>query len=235
LTDLRAYLAVAAYPGIVIFVFRWGGPSGRWARNHRSFFLPPDLKRKSEESGRHFLLIRLALLVVVLRGLAGADFFWHTVPIATHSRVWLVLVVSGIAGGVAMLAFRRLLSSLSAVAASAENNEYFSRGPLIVWLAVFFLGAFVEEFWRALCIVAFRENDYGALSVNLLTAFAFSVAHLSGLPSRISPGAASAGAEMIMGLALGGLFIWSGNLLTPYLASVIYFTSSFFIVRHRFH
>jgi hypothetical protein len=52
-----------------------------------------------------------------------------------------------------MLAFRRLLSLLSADAASAEKNEYFSRGPFTVWLAVFFLGAFAEEFWRAFYMV----------------------------------------------------------------------------------
>jgi membrane protease YdiL (CAAX protease family) len=68
--------------------------------------------------------------------------------------------------------------------------------------------------------------------VNFLTAFTFGIAHISGLPSRVSPGEVTA--EMIIGLMLGGLFLWSDNSIAPYLASVIYFTTSFLLVRRRF-
>jgi len=138
------------------------------------------------------------------------------------------------AGGLFVLACRHALSALSPSAASAENNEYLLRGPIVLWLTIFLTGGIVEEFWQAVCIVCFTENGYSRISVLLLTAIAFSLAHSAGLPSRIAPGMVNLFAETLVGLMLGGLFLWSGNLVTPCVASVIYFTSSFFLVRRRF-
>jgi len=133
-----------------------------------------------------------------------------------------------------MLAFRHAFSVLSPIAESVENNEYFLRGSPVLWVLVFLTGGIVEEFWRAVCIVSFQGNGYSRSSVLLLTAFAFALAHTCGLPSRISPGIPSVLTEIIVGLMLGGLFMWSGNLVTPCVASIIYFTVSFFLVRKRF-
>jgi|SRR5580700_105433 hypothetical protein len=231
MSELKAYFALAAYPAIVTFVFNWFNAGGRWARENRSFFPPPDLARKTEDSGRRFLLARYALLLLVLRGLAGSS-FWQVVPIAPRSGVWVGPVALGIAGGVIMLAVRRLFSLLSPSAASSEMNDYFLHGSTILWISVFLSGGFVEEYWRAFCIVALHQNGYNSVMANLLSAFAFLLAHLSGLPSRIRQGGTLA--ELIIGLMLGGLFIWSGNLVAPCVASVIYFTVSFFLVRRRF-
>ena len=224
------YLALAAYPAIVILVFNWAGASALWARKNRSFFLPPDLKKESEESGRLLALFRYGLLLLVLRGLAGSG-LWYMVPVATNLRAFLFFMVLGVAGGLFVLACRHALSALSPSAASAENNEYLLRGPIVLWLTIFLTGGIVEEFWQAVCIVCFTENGYSRISALLLTAFAFSLAHSAGLPSRIAPGMVNLFTETLVGLMLGGLFLWSGNLVTPSVASVIYFASSFFIVR----
>ena len=231
LNEPVCYLTLAAYPALVIFVFDWWNAG--WASKNRSFFLPPELKKKREEAGRPLALVRYALLLLVLRGLAGSG-LWYTVPIAKHLREFFFFAVSGIAGGLLMLAFRHAFSLFSPSAAVAENNEYLLRGSAVLWVAIFLIGGLVEEFWRAVCIVSFEENGYSKASVILLTALAFSLAHMGGLPSRIAPGIASLVAEVIVGLMLGGLFIWSGNLVTSCFASVTYFTFSFFRVRRRF-
>jgi len=101
----------------------------------------------------------------------------------------------------------------------------------VLWLAIFLVGGFAEEFWRATCISSFRTNDFTAAQANLLTACAFSIAHVSGLPERVAPGVPSLLAEAMIGLLLGGLFIWSGTLTAPYFASVTYFVLNFFFVR----
>lgn len=103
----------------------------------------------------------------------------------------------------AILACRHGISLLSPRAAEAEKNEYFMHGPVVLWLAIFLAGGFVEELWRTLCIIAFQQNDYSAASVILLTAFCFGFAHLSGFPSRIAPIVVSLGAEVMIGAMLG--------------------------------
>jgi Type II CAAX prenyl endopeptidase Rce1-like len=213
-------------------VFNWFSAGSRWARENRSFFGPPELARESEDSGRRFILIRYALLLLLLRGLAGRT-LWKVVPVTPLSGVWLQPVLFGISGGIILLAFRRIISLLSPRAASAEMNDYFLQGSVILWVTVFVVGGFVEEYWRAFCVVALQQNGYSGIVANLLSAFAFLLAHLSGLPSRIRPG--GAGPEMIIGLTLGGLFIWTGNLVAPCVASIIYFTSNYFQVRRRFN
>lgn len=183
-----------------------------------------------ESRGRPLILCRFAILLLVVRTLAGPD-LWHIVPVPENSRSWLTAIVSGLIVGLVLLSVRRVLALWYPKAVIAAPNEYFWRGPSWLWLAIFVVGAFVEEFWRALCIIEFRHDGYTALSVVLLTAFAFGIAHLSGLPSRVMPGAGIA--EMFVGLALGALFLWSGNFLAPSFASLIYFTIVFLSARRH--
>lgn len=192
--------------------------------------LPPEIAIKGEESGRPLILAKYAFLLVVLRCLIG-NRLWRIVPIFVHSRPWLVLLASGIVCGVVIIGFQTFLSSLSLGVLFPKGNEYFLRGSVSLWLTIFFTGGLVEEFWRAICIVGLVQNGQGPFSANLLTAFAFSVAHQSGLPSRIAPGLGVAAAEVIVGLVLGSLFMWSGNIIAPSLASVVYYISIFFMVR----
>ena len=231
MSEFDAYTILVAYPAIFIFVFDWTGEGPRWAAKNRSFFPPAEIKARQESRLRPLLLGKYGLLFFALRIIAGPRLF-QIVSLGSHSRPWLVLIAAGIAGGLLMLACRRLISLLSARAMSAEKHDYFLRGSLVLWLAVFLVGGFVEELWRVLCILAFQQNGYTAFSANLLTAFCFGIAHVSGIPSRVSPG--GVGAEMILGLILGALFIWSDNILVPYLASVIYFISTFLRVRRHF-
>ncbi|MGA7920495.1 MAG: CPBP family intramembrane glutamic endopeptidase [Candidatus Acidiferrales bacterium] len=114
----------------------------------------------------------------------------------------------------------------------SEDESLFLHGSVILWVTVFVVGGFVEEYWRAFCVVALQQNGYTGIMANLLSAFAFLLAHLSGLSSRIRPGAA--GPAMIMGLIFSGLFIWTGNLVAPCVASIIDFTMNYFQVRRRF-
>lgn len=231
MSEFTAYTLLLAYPVIFIFVYDWTGEGPRWAAKNRSFFPPAEIKARQEKRLRPLLLGKYVLLFFALRIIAGPRLFQILSP-GPHSRPWLVLIVAGVVGGLLMLGCRRLISSLSARATSAERHDYFLRGSLILWLAIFLVGGLVEELWRALCIISFQQNGYSAFSANLLTAFCFGIAHVSGIPSRVSPGGVTA--EMILGLILGALFIWSDNILVPYLASVIYFTSTFLRVRRHF-
>jgi hypothetical protein len=228
LTEFYSYALLAAFPVIGIFVFDWWN-SG-W---HRSMVLTPEIARKREQAGRPLLLLKYALLLLVMRGLAG-DRFWYVIPVIARTRSESVLVALGIATGLLLFGLRHLLSSVSPASAASEKNEYFGRGSVLTWLAIFLMGGLVEELWRALCIVALGQNSHDFFLANLLTAVAFSVAHQSGHPSRIPPGLENAGTEVVVGLMLGALFIWSGNLVAPCIANVTYYTASFSLVRWDF-
>jgi hypothetical protein len=80
-----------AYPLIVIFVFDWMGTGSRWARKNRSMLLPADLKSREEKRGRPILLLKYFLLLGLMRCLIGNQ-MWRILPIATHTRTWLIIV-----------------------------------------------------------------------------------------------------------------------------------------------
>lgn len=228
MSELGAYLTIAAYPLIGIFVFDWWNMG--WGSEHHSFVLPPELKRKREEAGRPLLLVKSFILLLLLRIVDGGG-LWHLANKPAQLQGLFISILCGIAGGGTMAIFRHFLSSLTPSAALSEMNEYFLNGSISMWLSIFVVGAFTEELWRALCILSFEQNGHAVLVANLLIAFAFSVAHQSGLPSRIAPGVASAGAEMTIGLMLGGLFIWSRNLIVPCFANLVYYIAIFFLAR----
>jgi len=231
-SEFGIYAALAAFPVIGLFVFPWWGRGSGWAIRYHSMILPPDIARKEEEIGRHLQLVKYGLLLLALRGI-GSNRLWHIVPFTVRSHSWIVLVAPGIAGGILLLALRNLSSSLFPGAFLSLKNEYFVRGSINLWLAVFLVGAPVEEFWRAVCISGLLQNDHSALSADMLTAIAFSIAHQTGLPSRIAPGLGILSFEVLVGLILGALFMWSGNFVVPCFANVIYYVSIFFLDRRR--
>jgi len=227
-SEFRIYAALAAFPLIWIFVFDWWHAG--WAAKHHTLVLPPEIARKREESNRPLVLAKYALLLLVMRDLVG-NRLWQIVPVSVHSQPWVVLLASGIVCGIVIVSLQTFLSSLSVGSLFSKGNEYFLRGSVSVWLIIFLIGGLVEEFWRAICIRGLVRNGHGPFSANLLTAFAFSVAHQSGLPSRIAPGLGVAATEVVIALVFGALFIWSGNIIPPILASVIYYIFIFFSVR----
>jgi hypothetical protein len=231
MTQPRILLALLAYPVIVVLVFDWLGPGSRWAVKNRSFFPPSDISEKEETRGRPLLLVKYALLLLILRSLVGGG-VWQVVTNDSPRTQGLRLVALGLAGSILLLAVRHLISLLSPRAAQAANHRYFLRGSPVFWMAVFVLGGFVEELWRAICIAGFEKYEVNPFIANLLPAIAFGVAHVCGLPSRVSPGGVLA--EMVIGLGLGGLFLFSGSLIPPYIASVTYFAVSYFgVLRSR--
>lgn len=123
---------------------------------------------------------------------------------------------------------------MSSTMALTDRDNYYLRGPFILWCLIFVVGGFAEEYWRAVCITGLQRNDFGPLSANLMTSMAFVLAHLSGLPSRIGAGGPNLGFEFIVGFAFGSLFIWSGNVTTSLIANVVYYVALCYLLRQRY-
>jgi membrane protease YdiL (CAAX protease family) len=196
--------------------------------------MPPALLRKAEHSGRFLFFLKYTILLLALRLIVGRN-FWRIVPIKLPSHEIMIVIGIGIIVGLLAFACRRLLVVISPTIAGTEAQDDLLRGPLALWLVIFVFGAFTEEVWRALCILALQQNGYGVTWALLLPAFAFAVAHLSGLPPRIPGGLENIVPEAGIGFILGALIVWSGSILPASLASMIYYTSNVFWLRwhHR--
>jgi hypothetical protein len=233
LTEFRTLVALAALPAVGFLVVDWGGAGFRWVRKNHSIFLPPEIKSIEEKRGRFLQFFKYAILFLVLWGLTGRE-LWRIVPVTAPSQTWSAVIASGIFGGLLAFGFWRVFALTSASIASGESDDYVLRGAAIIWLLTFAVGAFSEEFWRALCISSFQQNGHSPLSADLLSGSAFSIAHMTGIPSRIPGGLAIAGAELVTGLMFGAVYVWSGNLVSPCLASAIYYISNFYWLRRTY-
>lgn len=231
MTEFRTFCALISYPALIMFI--WEPVGSRWVKVHRSLSLPADIKQKSEKNARHLLFVKYALLLASLCLLVGGH-PWTLIHVASASHSWSTLVLLGAGGGVLLLICMRLLALGLPSIAAAELDHPNLEGPIFFWLAVFVFGGFAEEFWRALCMAALQQNDCSSVLANVLTAGAFSIARISGRPPRTWGGGDAMIAEFVIGLVLGVVFLKSGSLLTLYLASLVYNTSNFCWLRHRY-
>jgi CAAX prenyl protease-like protein len=228
LTELRSYVLLASYPAIAIFVIDLFSQGSRWARKNKSTAVPESLRQQDESRGRVLLLFKYLLLLIVTTWLAGG-FKSLSTSIASH-RLGFWTYFAGILAGLFALAFRRLAGSAPSIS-QFESEDYSLRGTISIWLAIFAIGAIAEESWRALCIGSFYD---GSKFGNVAAAACFSLAHMSGLPPRMTKGLGVAAVEVAVGLIFGATFMVTGNVFSPFLASIVYYTSNYFWIRRRY-
>jgi hypothetical protein len=228
LTELRSYMLLASYPAIAIFVFDIFSQGSRWARKNKSTAVPESLRQQDERRGRVLLLFKYLLLLIVIGWLAGG--FKNLSSSIASQRFDFRTYFVGILAGLFALAFRRVAASAPSIS-QFEAEDYSLRGAMFIWLAIFAVGGIAEESWRALCISSFHE---GPRFGNVAAAACFSLAHMGGLPPRMTRGLSVAAVEIVVGLILGATFMATGNVFSPFLASVVYYTSNYFWIRRRY-
>jgi Type II CAAX prenyl endopeptidase Rce1-like len=228
LTELRSYVLLASYPAIVMFVFDWFSPDTRWAMKNRSRPIPESFKQRGESRGRVLLVFKYFLLLIVTAWLAGG-FKRLSTSVVSH-RLGFWTYVAGILAGLFTLTFRRVAASAPSIS-QFEAEDYSLRGTMSIWLAIFAIGAIAEESWRALCIGSFHA---GPRFGNVAAAACFALAHMGGLPPRMTRGLSVAAVEVLVGLIFGATFMATGNVFSPFLASVVYYTSNYFWIRRRY-
>jgi membrane protease YdiL (CAAX protease family) len=229
--DFVAYMVLASFPVLAIFLLE---PTGaRWGAKHKSFALPPEVRQRSERNGRFLWLVRYVILILV------CIFFARRYPIAPSmvmpaTRPFTFTLLAGVSGGMLLLACRSGMRFAFAGLASNENQYDLLKGPAIFWLITFILGGFAEELWRASSILALIETDHTVNFAIVVSSIAFGLGRLGGIPSRIHGETVDTVAEVLTGIILGGLYVWSRSVLAASLASIIYYTSLFyFLRRHR--
>jgi len=227
-TVLRLALAVVSYPLIILFI--WERTGSAWIREHKTFIVPLELREAMERNGLNFLFVKYGLLVGILFLLTGAHPI-RFIRTQSHGNPILALTSLGLIGAGLLLACRAALVIGSSTIADEEKGNPNLRGPLPVWIAIFALGGFAEALWQAISISGLRQHNVNPIPAVLLSAILLSVARSAGTPPRANGHALLP--ETIIGFVLGIVFIWSGSLLSLWLAGLTYSTASLAWLRWR--
>jgi len=87
--------------------------------------------------------------------------------------------------------------------------------PRLVAASNLLIVVFTEELWRAVCLTALMGDAISGQFALVVTSIAYGFTFLAwGTPIAIS--------EAIVGVALGGLFLWSGSFYVPFAAHVTF-------------
>jgi len=175
--------------------------------------MPPDLLAIAERAGRYTLFaieaLVLGLVLFLLRWQGiGAE------QIGLPLQRWGQDLLLGCGAGLVWIGL--VAASFYGVARAwgVPKTSYYQEGSVTFWILIALFGAFVEEFWRAFCLLALARIGHSTVFSVMLTSVAFAAAHM---PKR----AGGAVASGIFGLVAASLYLWRGNLVTPCSAHLI--------------
>jgi membrane protease YdiL (CAAX protease family) len=188
--------------------------------------MPHDVAEKAERAGRYMLFfIHLVVATSVFYMMRH-----HSVSapeVGLHLGRWKFQLSVGCIAGVSWVALSRTLLTLLYVATRSEPSRarhYLERGSALLWVPIFIVGAFAEEFWRAFCLFALTNTGHSVTWSVLLTATAFGAGHLK-------LGVARALGTAAFGVAAALLFVWLGSLMATYSAHFIVDLAGLYWVR----
>jgi membrane protease YdiL (CAAX protease family) len=212
---MMPYVALAIFPVITILL---PNPVEIWwlfkAKGPKS--MPPEVVKLHMGIG-------LRLQGMATNALVAGFLLWlmlrYSIPaiaVGLSFNHWETDVLIGCAAGGCWVAFKIWLARASSAAQRARISAHISKSsePLFFWLPALILWTFVEEFWRAFCLSAFKSSGYSMAVAILLTSLAFGIAHFGLRPGGIA-------AKAFGGAVFALLFVWQWSLVPPYLVHLI--------------
>jgi hypothetical protein len=115
---------------------------------------------------------------------------------------------------------------------SLLQEHSFASGPLNLWFLSFAVGGAVEEVWRACSILSLQAIEPGSILPIGITSTVFVLAHMSGIPGRTVGIREELFWELLVGIALGTLFLRLHNLIVPYIASLTFNILNLYFIRN---
>lgn len=167
--------------------------------------MPVEVRDKAESVDRYFYFVMYALTAGFIVGLMS----WSGVR-AAHVGLrlehWGRNVAVGIGAGTLLVLLQGFMDRLLPKSGQPKTTERFQRRSVGLWVLVFLVAAFAEEFWIAFCLVSMTATGHsGTISVTA-TAVVFGIVHLA---YRLS-GALSVA---VRGVISALLFLWLGSLV----------------------
>lgn len=204
----------------------------RWVRVHKFEPMPAELRTLAEHRGQRFYLFKYALvLVVVLLAMNWLSFSpkklfqlgsgWSTSTLEILS----IGIIAGMCRQLFLITFPR--------ATAAYVAHGISRVPVRVWLAVFVLGAFVEETWRAFTISESSIVGWNSVFAVMLSSAVFVYGRLSGIPSRLTGIREEGIWEFVIGCMLATLYMVTGSVIVPIMVNIVTSTANLYLLRRQ--
>lgn len=186
--------------------------------------MPVDVRDRAESVDRHWYFLVDAITIGFLAGLM----LWKHVPgsrIGLRIDDWHQNAVIGIAAAAFRVLLLSFLRKLFPGRTPDGAVEHLQRGSALLWAFIFFAGAFAEEMWIALCVVALiMAGHSNALSV-FVTAAVFGVAHFEYRFGAL--------VTAMYGAISALLFLWLGSLIPMFLFHFIGNLGSLYWARHQ--
>lgn len=185
--------------------------------------MPIAVRDRAESADRYWYFLVDAITVAFVIALMSRN----SVPPASvglRMEQWRSGLAIGMAAGIVVVLIQYLLVKFFPNATSGNATDYLRRRSIALWMSVFSLGAFAEEFWIALCLVAMRMNGHSLGMAIAVTASVFGAVHLSYRFGAL--------AVAMKGAASGLIFIWCGSLIPMFLFHFMGNLGSLYWARH---
>lgn len=215
------YVALATFP---LVVFLAVNPTRfSWGFHHGFDPMPEELRDRAESTDRYVFFIRDGTAVALLVALT----IWQSVPAARvgiHLTNWKRNVAIGLVAGLLLVGIQTVVVRFFPGAPFKFGTDWLRRRSLAFGLSADLLGCFTEEFWIALCLVAFTTTGHSAALAVAVTAAVFGALHYQ---YRFG------GALFIttLGVVSAILFLRTGSLLTSFLFHFVHNLGSLYWVR----
>jgi hypothetical protein len=202
----------------------------KWMRSHGSEPMPDAMRSALLEDSRIWYFVPLSIVAFVL-------FLWTLYKPVLHEQLLgavkepLHHSVEGITVAVILMLLRFGYVMQPYFRVNRLQEHSFASGSLTLWLLTFIVAGAVEEVWRACCIFSVQAVGAGSIVSIGGTTLAFVFAHMSGIPGRMVGIREELLWEILFGVALGSLFLWLGNLVAPYVASLLFNVFNLFLIR----
>jgi len=176
-----------------------------WAVYRPSEVMAPDDEIKTYRVNRFLQPLKEIILVAILSGLLIHQ-GTNAALVGFSLRHWQLNVGIGATAGLLMVGLQSLLCRWMASMGHPTKNRELLEGSISSWVFSLFIGAFAEEFWIVLCMVAMTQLGHSVLSSVVVTSLIFGCAHIL------------LGIEAVPALAMTSvpsclLFLWRGSIL----------------------
>ncbi len=200
---LIPYLALASFP--VAYLLALNPVRFLWGLHHGFEPMPVAVRDKAESLDRYFYFVMYALTAGFVAGLMLRSDV-RAARVGLRVEHWRSNVAIGIAASALLVLMQGLMDRLLPKGGQPKTTDRFQRRSVGLWVLLFLIAAFVEEFWIAFCLVSMTATGHsGTISVTA-TAVVFGVVHLA---YRLS-GALSV---TVRGVISALLFLWLGSLI----------------------
>jgi membrane protease YdiL (CAAX protease family) len=224
LFHLTPYAILAILPIAAFLSYSFNPAQFSWSFRHGLEPMPTEVRDRATA----IQPVCAVLADVLVLGLVGVAMLGRSVGPAQVGLLldrWTRNALLGLAAAVALAALQGIVAKRVTIG-PGQFVEIAKKRPISISVSMFLVGAFSEELWIALCIVALRAAGHTAFTSAVITSVVFAVAHYQ-------PSLSSALGVALKGGISTSLFISTGSLVATFSWHFVGNLGSLYIARRR--